>query len=70
LPRPAKRCGSPDKSSDKPRKSLGSGSVQERLNAAIQKKAVEAAVVELDVILMMLEKAFMANLQCGETPEA
>jgi hypothetical protein len=39
-----------------PEKALGSGSVQERLNAAIQKKAVEAAVAELDVILMMLEK--------------
>src|SRR5260370_3373804 len=39
-----------------PEKALGSGSVQERLNAAIQKKAVEAAVAGLDVILMMLEK--------------
>jgi hypothetical protein len=39
-----------------PEKALCSGSVQERLNAAIQEKAVEAAVAELDVILMMLEK--------------
>jgi len=44
-----------------PEKALCSGSVQERLNTAIQEKAVEAAVAELDVILMMLEK-------CGSWP--
>jgi hypothetical protein len=39
-----------------PEKALGSGSVQEGLNAAVQEQTVKAAVAELDAILMMLEK--------------
>jgi len=39
-----------------PEKALRSGTVQEGLDTAMQQKTVKAAVAELDVILMMLEK--------------
>jgi hypothetical protein len=48
-----------------PEKPLCSGAIQEGLNTAVQQKAVETPVTELDVILMMLEKGVHGSLQCG-----
>ena len=42
----------------------------ERLDQPVQQQSVQAPVMEPDVILVMLEKAFMGNLQCGEIPGA
>jgi hypothetical protein len=53
-----------------PEKALRSGTVQEGLNTAIQKKTVKAAVAELDVILMVFEKGVHGQPPCGETPGA
>jgi hypothetical protein len=52
-----------------PEKALRSGSVQEGLNTAMQQKTVKAAVAELDVMLMVLEKGVHGQPPVCETPE-
>jgi hypothetical protein len=51
-----------------PEKPLRSGAIQEGLKTAVQEKAVETPVRELDAMLMMLEKGVHGDLQCGQIP--
>ncbi len=41
----------------------------EGLDQTVQEHAVEATIVESDVILVMLQEGVHSHLQCGETPE-
>jgi hypothetical protein len=36
----------------------------------VEQDTIEAAIVESDVILVMVHKGVHGYLQCGETPEA
>src|ERR1700741_2377201 len=40
-----------------------------RLDGGVEQDTIEAAIIESDVILVMVQKGVHGYLQCGETPE-